>query len=41
MSFEPNPTKQVPEVISKKPFHTQLECNNTNVKQTAFQKHLG
>ena len=25
----------------KKPLHTPLNFNNTNVKQTAFQKHLG
>ena len=39
------PTKQGQEVIFsrkiKKPFHTPLNFNNTNVKQTAFQKHLG
>ena len=45
MSFNPNPIKQVQEVIFsgkiKKPLHTRLNLNNTNVKQTAFQKHLG
>ena len=45
MSFNLNPTKQAQEVIFarkvKKPLHTPLNFNNTNVKQTAFQKHLG
>ena len=42
--FKPEPTKQAQEVIFsrkiKKPLHTPLTFNNTNVKQTAFQKHL-
>ena len=45
MSFNPDPTKQAQEVISsrkiKKPPHIPLNFNNTNVKQTVFQKHLG
>ena len=45
MSFNPDPTKQAQEVIFsckvKKPLHIPLNFNNTNVKQTAFQKHLG
>ena len=45
MSFNLGPTKQAQEVIFsrkiKKPLHTPLNFNNTNVKQTAFQKHLG
>ena len=45
MSFKSDPTKQAQEVIFsrkiKKPLHTPLNFNNTNVKQTAFQKHLG
>ena len=37
-------TKQAQEVISrkiKKLFPTPLNFNNSNVKKTAFQKHLG
>ena len=45
MSFNSDPTKQAQEVIFfrkiKKPLHIPLNFNNTNVKQTAFQKHLG
>ena len=45
MSFKPDPTKQAQEVIFphkiKKPLHIPLNFNSTNVKQTAFQKHLG
>ena len=45
MSFNPDPTKQAQEVIFshkiKKLFHSPLNFNNTNVKQAAFQKHLG
>ena len=45
MSFNPDPTKQAQEVIfsrkTKKPLHIPLNFNNTNDKQTAFQKHLG
>ena len=45
MSFNPDPTKQAQEVIFcpkiKKPLHIPLNFNNTNVKQTVFQKHLG
>ena len=45
MSFNPDPTKQAQEVIFsrkiKKPLHISLNFNNTYVKQTAFQKHLG
>ena len=44
VSFNPDPTKQAQEIIFslkiKKPFHTPLNFNNTNVKQAAFQKHL-
>ena len=44
MSFNLDPTKQAQEVIFsrkiKKPLHIRLNFNNTNVKQTAFQKHL-
>ena len=44
MSFNPDPTKEVYEVIFsrkiKKPLHTSLNFKNTNVKQIAFQKHL-
>ena len=43
--FQPRPTKLAQEVIFsrkiKKTLHTRLNFNNTNVKQTAFQKHLG
>ena len=45
MSFNLDPTKQAQEVIFshkiKKPLHTPLNYINANVKQTAFQKHLG
>ena len=45
MSFNLDPTKRAKEVIFSrkvpKPLHTSLNFNNTNVKQTAFQKHLG
>ena len=45
MSFNPDPTKQAQEVIFshkiKKLLHSPLNFNNTNVKQAAFQKHLG
>ena len=45
MSLNPDPTKKAQEVIFsrkiKKPFHTPLNFNSTNVKQTAIQKHLG
>ena len=45
MSFNLDPTKQAQEVIFsrkiKKPLQTPLNFNNTNVKQTAFQKNLG
>ena len=44
MSFNPDPTKQAQEVIFcpkiKKPLHIPLNFNNTNVKQTVFQKRL-
>ena len=44
MSFNTDPTKQAQEVIFsrkiKKPLHTPPTFKNTNVKQTAFQKHL-
>ena len=42
--FNPDQTKQAQEVISrkiKKPLPTPLNFNNSNVKKTAFQKHLG
>ena len=45
MSFNPDPTKQAQEVIFsrkiEKPLHIPLNFNNTNVKQTVFQNHLG
>ena len=45
MSFNPDPTKQAQEVIFcpkiKKPLHIPLNFNNTNVKQTTFEKHPG
>ena len=45
MSFNPEPTKQAQEVIFsrkiKKPLHIPLNFDDTNVKQTGFQKHLG
>ena len=45
LSFNPDPTKQAQEVIFsckiKKPLHTPINFNDTNVKQTAFQKYLG
>ena len=45
MSFNPGPTKQAQEVIFyckiKKQIHNPLNFNNTNVKQTTFQRHLG
>ena len=45
MSFNQDPTKQAQEAIFsrkiKKPLHIPLNFNNTNVKETAFQKHLG
>ena len=45
MSLNPDPTKQVQEAIStrkiKKPLYTLINFNNRNVKQTAFQNHLG
>ena len=44
MSFNSDPTIQAQEVIFsrqiKKPLHTPPTFKNTNVKQTAFQKHL-
>ena len=44
MSFNTDPTKQAQEVIFsrkiKKPLHTPPTFKDTNVKQTAFQKHL-
>ena len=44
-SLNPDPTKQVQEAIStrkiKKPLYTLINFNNRNVKQTAFQNHLG
>ena len=45
MNFNPDQTKQAQDVVFsrkiKKPLHTPLKFSNTNVKQTAFQKHLG
>ena len=45
MSFNPGPAKRAQEVILsckiKKPLHNPLNFNNTNVKQTTFQRHLG
>ena len=45
MSFNPDPAKEAQEAIFslkiKKPLYTPLNFNITNVKQTAFQKHLG
>ena len=45
MSFNLDSTKQAQVAIfshkNKKPLYTSLTLNNTNVKQTAFQKHLG
>ena len=42
MSFNPNATKQAQNAIFsrkiKKPLHTPITFNNTNVKQTTFQK---
>ena len=43
--IQPGPNKQVQEAVStrkiKKPLYTLINFNNTNVKQTAFQNHLG
>ena len=39
MSFNPDTTKQAQK--TKKALHTPLNFNNSNVKQIAFQKHLG
>ena len=45
ISFNPDPTQQAQKAIFsckiKKPLHTSLNLNKTNVKQTAFPKHLG
>ena len=45
MSFNPDPSKQVREVIfnrkSKRPIHPPLVSNNKNVCQSFSQKHLG
>ena len=45
MSFNPSPTKQAQDVnVSrkiKKPRHTPLNFNSTNVKQSVIRKHLG
>ena len=45
MIFNLDPTKQAQEIIfsdkNGKPPHSPLNFNNTNIKQTAFQKHLG
>ena len=44
MSFNPDPTKQAQEVIFSckiTPLRIPLNFNNTNVKQTTFEKHPG
>ena len=45
MSFNPDPSKQAQEIIfsgkTKKISHPLLRFNNSNVLQTAYQKHLG
>ena len=45
MRFNPDPNIQAHAIIFsrkiKKPLHTQLNFNNTNDKQAAFQEHLG
>ena len=45
MSFSPDRTKKIQEVVFsrkiKKPLHIPLNFNNTIVKQTVFQTHLG
>ena len=45
MSFNPDPTKQAQEVIfsrkNNKPYHPDLIFNQTNIKRTSSQKHLG
>ena len=45
MSFNPDPSKQAPEIIFfpkiKKPSHPVLIFNNNQVMQTPYQKHLG
>ena len=45
MSFNPNPSKQVQEIIfsriTKKIFHPSLQYNNSIALQTQYQKHLG
>ena len=45
MSFNLDPTKQTQEVVFsckiKKLLHTPRNFNNTNAKQTVFQKYLG
>ena len=45
MSFNPDPSKQSPEIIFspkiKKPSHPVLIFNNNQVMQTPYQKHLG
>ena len=45
MIFNLDPTKQAQEIIfsdkNEKPPHSPFNFNNTNIKQTAFQKHLG
>ena len=45
MSFNPDPTKQVQEVISSrkliKPLHSLIKFNNIPVQNASSQKHLG
>ena len=44
MSFNPDPTKQAQEVMFSckiTPLRIPLNFNNTNVKQTTFEKHPG
>ena len=45
MSFNPDPNKQAQEVVfsrkNKKPYHPDLVFNQSNVKRTSSQKHLG
>ena len=45
MSFNPDPSKQVQEIIfsrkTKKNYHPLLRFNNSIVPQSPYQKHLG
>ena len=41
MSFNPNPSKQVQEVIFSRKIKKTKQFNNIQVNQTPYQKHLG